>query len=267
MTNPDIRAAFEAWAAKEFNATNFERGNSGGYINSKMHIRWESWQACAASLSNSVAAVELFGYGSSKKKNCLLSKAQFDSCAPKNRTAYDIPLYAYKTPSCATCNDHGSVGRPPDDYWPCPDCAPAARQPAPVAPMLTVWEGAMPESNGKSNFTAVLHRKGTKGFDVFEDGFTIARSEYPGRVRYEADCMRYLIGELTERPCIINYDSDTHSGYVAPERAALAATAAPALSDEQIDHIARSYFADRHSQTKAKGIIHNALLAATRSQP
>jgi hypothetical protein len=85
-----------------------------------------------------------------------------------------------------------------------------ARQPA-----LTVWEGAMPESNGKSNFTAVLMRKGAEIFDGISGGMTIARSEYPDRVRYEADCVRCLIGELKDEPCIIDYDADKHSGYKA----------------------------------------------------
>lgn len=89
-------------------------------------------------------------------------------------------------------------------------------------PELTVWEGQMPESNGKSNFTAVLMRKGAGLFDGIAGGMTIARSEYPDRVRYEADCVRWLIGELDEQPCIIDYDADKHSGYAAqhsaPER-------------------------------------------------
>lgn len=45
-------------------------------------------------------------------------------------------------------------------------------------------------------------------------------------------------------------------------RAALAATAAPVLSDEQIDHIARSYFSDPYDQGKVAGIIHDAFLEA-----
>lgn len=83
-------------------------------------------------------------------------------------------------------------------------------------PELTVWEGSMPESNGKSNFTAILMRKGGTLFNPLTDGFTIARSEYPDRVRYEADCVRWLIGELKEKPCITDYDADKHSGYAAP---------------------------------------------------
>lgn len=87
-------------------------------------------------------------------------------------------------------------------------------------PQLTVWEGAMPESNGRSNFTAILRRKTTVPFDRFEDlealsiSHTIARSEYPYRVKYEADRVRYLLGELAKRPRITDYDADTHSDYV-----------------------------------------------------
>lgn len=87
-------------------------------------------------------------------------------------------------------------------------------------PALTVWEGAMPESNGKSNFTAVLMRKGGRLFDGLSGGMTIARSEYPDRVRYEADRVRYLIGELQEKPCILDYDTDKHSEYSAPAQPA-----------------------------------------------
>lgn len=83
-------------------------------------------------------------------------------------------------------------------------------------PELTVWYGPMPESNGKSNFTAILRRKGDITFDNLADGITIERSEYPDRVRYEADRVRYLIGELAERPFILDYDAEKHSGYVAP---------------------------------------------------
>lgn len=81
---------------------------------------------------------------------------------------------------------------------------------------LTVWEGAMPESNGRSNFTAVLHRKDSKGLDAFTDGFQFSRSEYPDRVRYDADFMRWLIGERVDNPDMWDkcYDMGKHSGYV-----------------------------------------------------
>lgn len=79
-------------------------------------------------------------------------------------------------------------------------------------PTLRVWLGEMPESNGKTNYTAILHRG-----DVTR-GITIECSEYPDRVRYEADCMRYLIGEIDTEPCILDYNSELHSGYVEPSR-------------------------------------------------
>lgn len=79
-------------------------------------------------------------------------------------------------------------------------------------PELAVWYGAMPETNGKTNWTAILHRKGQH---VWE-GITIDRSEYPDRVRYEADRMSHLIGELDNEPDILAYDADAHSGYVNP---------------------------------------------------
>jgi hypothetical protein len=78
---------------------------------------------------------------------------------------------------------------------------------------LMVWSGSMPESNGKTNFTAILHR------GDLSNGFTIDRSEYPDRVRYEADRVRWLIGEIDKEPWILDYDADKHSGYVSPIRA------------------------------------------------
>lgn len=86
------------------------------------------------------------------------------------------------------------------------------RQNGPVA--LSVWYGEMPESNGRRNWTASLHRKnGEKHLDAF----CFARSEYPDRVRYEADRMRWIIGELAERPDILAYNPDLHSGYREPQ--------------------------------------------------
>ena len=101
----------------------------------------------------------------------------------------------------------------------------AAEAAKPVAfTALTVWYGSMPESNGKANWTAILRRKG----GCISEGFTLERSEYPGRVKYEADRVRYLIGELETEPSILDYDGDLHSGYVAKEPAsALPAPPAP----------------------------------------
>lgn len=93
--------------------------------------------------------------------------------------------------------------------------AQSAPVPPSVQPQLTVWYGSMPESNGKLNFTAILNRKDAVGLIKF-DGLTIARSEYPNRVLYEADCVRHLIGELAERPDILDYDTDKRSDYVPP---------------------------------------------------
>lgn len=80
---------------------------------------------------------------------------------------------------------------------------------------LSVWEGSMPESNGKTNYTAILHNG-----DISE-GMTIARSEYPDRVRFEADMVRWLIGDLAERPFILEYDANKHSAYVPPPNPAI----------------------------------------------
>lgn len=91
-------------------------------------------------------------------------------------------------------------------------------------PVLTVWYGSMPESNGKTNWTAILHRKGGGEFPLRDiaGGITIDRSEYRDRVRYEADRMRHLIGELLEEPDILAYDEKLHSGYVKPAPVAVA---------------------------------------------
>jgi hypothetical protein len=118
-------------------------------------------------------------------------------------------------------------------------------------PELTVWYGPMPESNGRSNFTAVLHRKDAEGFDIFTDGFQFARSEYPDRVRYEADCMRYLIGELAERPFILDYDADKHSGYIKPEPAG--AQNAEAIRNHAETDAARDVLAERRRQVDQEG--------------
>lgn len=106
------------------------------------------------------------------------------------------------------------------DHVQCGDAAAMARmllagmcsEPVAQQPELTVWYGSMPETNGKANWTAVLHRKG----ECMSTGITIDRSEYPDRVRYEADSMRYLIGELPDEPDILAYDANLHSGYVKP---------------------------------------------------
>ncbi len=117
----------------------------------------------------------------------------------------------------AWCRDHGPIFVKHDRTGEAATKAPTARG---GQPQLTVWYGAMPESNGKSNFTAILMRKDGQTIEGMSNGHTIDRSEYPDRVRYEADRVRYLIGELSERPFILDYDADKHSGYVPPPVAA-----------------------------------------------
>jgi hypothetical protein len=92
----------------------------------------------------------------------------------------------------ATARDREDWNRRPEGQ------APAAPPSIPLA----VWFGSMAESNGKANWTAILH----KG-DLTE-GYTIERSEAKDRVRYEADRVRYLIGESADEPDILDYDGD-----------------------------------------------------------
>lgn len=102
-------------------------------------------------------------------------------------------------------------------------CRAAMLQGADGKPELTVWYGSMPETNGKTNWTAMLHRKGQHPWE----GITIERSEHPDRVRYKSDRMRHLIGEFSEEPDILEYDADAHSGYVKPGNS-------PVISDSWI---------------------------------
>lgn len=121
-------------------------------------------------------------------------------------------------------------------------------------PQLTVWYGSLPESNGKSNFTAILMRKEGKHFDNMMDGITIDKSEYPDRVRYEADRVRYLIGERAERPDILDYDADKHSGYTAP------ADAGTVAADQALD--ADRYRAWRGAVIDANNAFIDAMIDA-----
>lgn len=132
----------------------------------------------------------------------------------------DVPLYKTVTLYAAThpapvvpeikCDDDGTTTSEFDHGWNA--CRAAMLQGTDGKPELTVWYGSMPETNGKTNWTAMLHRKGQHQWE----GITIDRSEYPDRVRYEADRMRHLIGELPDEPDILSYDADAHSGYVKP---------------------------------------------------
>ena len=77
---------------------------------------------------------------------------------------------------------------------------------------LKVWFGPLPESNGKTNWTAILFKDNGGRFD-FAHGFTLVQSEYKDRVRYDADCVRHIIGELAEQPDILAYDSELMEPY------------------------------------------------------
>ncbi|OBR54140.1 hypothetical protein A6456_37735 [Paraburkholderia tropica] len=134
---------------------------------------------------------------------------------------------------------------------------PEATTPSPVAgsagqaPKLAVWYGSMPESNGKSNWTAILHNG-----DI-ASGMTIDRSEYPDRVRYEADRLRWLIGDLEKEPFILDYDADKHSGYKAPTAPSLATDAGAVLTLK----LAREIAAQCWCQPETSGIEMDARLA------
>ncbi len=73
---------------------------------------------------------------------------------------------------------------------------------------VTVWFGAMPESNGKSNWTALLMRKDGSAIEAMTDAVTLERSEFKDRVRYVADRARWVLGEISERPDVLDYDPD-----------------------------------------------------------
>ena len=145
--------------------------------------------------------------------------------------------------------------------------------PAPAVPLgepvaLTVWFGSMPESNGRENWTVMLRRKEKPGtaskreLHHLMSGFTVCRSEYKDRMRYEADRLRFLIGESDNDPDILDYDADLHSGY----------TAAPSqepvtLTDEQIIQAMTSEFPTPSLVPMLKGSVicgdfHKALVAA-----
>lgn len=77
---------------------------------------------------------------------------------------------------------------------------------------LKVWFGPLPESNGQTNWTAILYKDNGGRFD-FTNGFTLAQSEYKDRVRYDADCVRHILGELADQPDILAYDSELMEPY------------------------------------------------------
>ncbi len=74
---------------------------------------------------------------------------------------------------------------------------------------LTVRLVSYPESNGKTNWTAMFVR--TQPWDGLvgnSGGITIDRSEYWNRVSYNAERARFLLGERNTEPSIMAYGKD-----------------------------------------------------------
>jgi hypothetical protein len=101
----------------------------------------------------------------------------------------------------------------------------ALSTPVQAQPELTVWFGSMPESCGRENWTVTLRRKtrpeagSASELHHLMSGFQVYRTEYKDRARYEADRLRFLLGEIDKEPHILDYDADLHSGYVEPVQA------------------------------------------------
>lgn len=76
-------------------------------------------------------------------------------------------------------------------------------------PRLTVRLTSFPESNGKTNWTALLVRVDAwDGLVGNCGGISLARGELWNRVAWEAECARFLIGERDTEPSIIDYGED-----------------------------------------------------------
>lgn len=77
-------------------------------------------------------------------------------------------------------------------------------------PELDVVIRAYPESNGKTNWTALLVRVDPiEGLVGSGGGIVIEHSgHYWNRVAYEAERARYLLGRRDDEPCILDYGTD-----------------------------------------------------------
>lgn len=76
---------------------------------------------------------------------------------------------------------------------------------------LTVVLFKMPESNGKKNWQAYFRRKNPEGFKGLVGsmgGICIAWGEAWNRVAYEAERARFLLGERTTQPNLMEYGED-----------------------------------------------------------
>lgn len=95
----------------------------------------------------------------------------------------------------------------------------------PATPQIEVWFGSMPESNGRENWTVTLRRKerpsdaSPHAIHRLMSGVSVYRSEFKDRARYEADRLRFLLGEIDKAPDILDYDAGLHSGYAEPAAA------------------------------------------------
>lgn len=49
---------------------------------------------------------------------------------------------------------------------------------------------------------------------------TFHRSEYYDRARYDADCLKYLLGLIDKRPFILDYDENTRERPAHPKEGA-----------------------------------------------
>ena len=154
-----------------------------------------------------------FGWWYSDKTGEHFSKRGPDSYAPGDLSEYEVkvtPLYTHPEASALGLSEaqiddlafgycpSGKIGELREFARAILASAATVAEPS----KLAVWYGPMPESNGKTNWTAILHNG-----DITK-GITLDRSEFPDRVRYEADRARFLIGELKEAPCILDYDAD-----------------------------------------------------------
>lgn len=75
-------------------------------------------------------------------------------------------------------------------------------------PQLAVWCGPMFDPTGKEKWIAVLHRKRIGRLNSIPEGICLSLSEYPDKVRYDADCARFMIGERASYPRITDYDTE-----------------------------------------------------------
>jgi hypothetical protein len=83
------------------------------------------------------------------------------------------------------------------------------RHSAQPAVPLTVRLASYPESNGKRNWTAMFARSQPwDGLIGSAGGITIAHGEYWNRVAYEAERARFLLGQRTTEPWILEYSGD-----------------------------------------------------------